>query len=447
MAVNHFPKEINIEDRKRAIDRRKVQEIKSSQRKNKSLLLFWLLIGPGVLVMLGENDAPSMLSYAATGSTFGVGFFIPFVLLTFFMAYIVQEMTLRIGATTHQGHAQLIFDRFGSFWGWFAIGDLLLGNFLTLVTEFIGVRAGLGFFNISAVFSVILALGLVVGVSLTQRYWTWERITLGLAVFNLVFVPVALMTHPNLGQTAHALLFWNPLPGGFSQKVLFLMMADIGATVTPWMLYFHQSAVADKGLTTEDIPAGRRDIAVGAILAAIGGIAAVIAAAPLFARHISAQNFAAAQFAQALEPIIGRWGAALFALGIFEAGLVAIITISSSSGYAFGEITAKPHSLNRPVKEAWPFYAIIFSSAVLAAVIVLTPNAPLEYIALIVNVIATLAMPPALLFVLLLANDREIMKRSYNSVITNVIAIAIVVFISLTGVVYGVLTVFPHLNF
>src|SRR6201981_3281028 len=142
--------------------------------------LLWLLIGPGVLVFLGENDAPSMLSYAATGARFGVGFFLPFVVLTFVMGFVVQEMTVRLGAVTHRGHAELIFDRFGRFWGLFAMGDLVLGNFLTLVTEFIGVRAGLGFFGIRPGVAVGVTVAIVLGAITTGRYWTWERITLGL---------------------------------------------------------------------------------------------------------------------------------------------------------------------------------------------------------------------------------------------------------------------------
>src|ERR1700720_516449 len=125
--------------------------------------LLWLLIGPGVLVFLGENHAPSMLSYAATGARFGVGFFLPFVVLTFVMGFVVQEMTVRLGAVTHRGHAELIFDRFGRFWGLFAMGDLVLGNFLTLVTEFIGVRAGLGFFGVRPGVAVGVTLVTVLG--------------------------------------------------------------------------------------------------------------------------------------------------------------------------------------------------------------------------------------------------------------------------------------------
>jgi len=127
------------EDRKRAGDRVRVQ---TARLHGKSPLLLWLLIGPGILTIIGENDGPSMISYAQTGAQFGIGFFLPFIAALFVMAYIVQEMTVRLGAATHRGHAAMIFDRFGPFWGWFSLGDLALGNFLTLITEFIASAPG-----------------------------------------------------------------------------------------------------------------------------------------------------------------------------------------------------------------------------------------------------------------------------------------------------------------
>src|ERR1700691_5848139 len=175
------------EDVDRARDRWEVARARSKGGRFKKIAnvrLLWLLVGPGVLVVLGENDAPSMLSYSADGSRFGIGFFIPFVVLTFVMGFIVQEMTVRLGAVTHRGHAELIFDRFGKFWGFFSMGDLVLGNFLTLITEFIGVRAGLGFFGIRPVIAVGIGLLVVVAAITTGRYWTWERITLSLPIFN-----------------------------------------------------------------------------------------------------------------------------------------------------------------------------------------------------------------------------------------------------------------------
>ncbi len=436
---------ITTEDVKRALDRRRVRSFRAQRGRGRSLWLLWLLIGPGILVMLGENDGPSMLSYAATGSQFGVSFFLPFVLLTFAMSYVVQEMTVRLGAVTHRGHAELIFNRFGRFWGWFAMGDLLLGNLLTLVTEFIAIRAGLGFFGVPPELAVLGAFFVVALVVLTRRYWTWERLTLSLAIFNLVFVPVAILAHPVGSQVIQAFLTWGPLPGGFSQQTILLIVSNIGATVTPWMLFFQQSAVVDKGLTASDIRQGRIDTALGALLAATAAIATILATAPLFIHHISAENFQGAQFAQALQPYVGNVGATLFALGIFEAGLVAAITISSSSAYAFGEVTGRSHSLNSSWRDGWPFYTILLLATGIAATLVLIPNAPLVFIVLIVNVVATLSMPPALVFLILLVNDRELMGQHVNKRLGNTVSIAIVVFLCLVGLLFGVTTVFPAL--
>src|SRR5579859_5055342 len=350
---------VTTEDIHRAKDRVRIRDLRRKGGVPRRLMVLFMLVGPGILVMLGENDGPSQLSYAATGASFGIGFFLPFVLLTFAMAFIVQELTVRLGAVTHRGHAELIFERFGPFWGWFAMVDLAIGNFLTLVTEFIAIRAGMSFFGVPAPIAVGGGFLLVMAVMLSRRYWTWERLTLALALFNLLFVPVAFLVHPDVGQIAHAFVTWGPLPGGLTQNLMVLTMADIGATVTPWMLFFQQSAVMDKGLTPKDIPQGRMDTLIGAILASVIACATIIATSPLFTHQIDASRFQAAEFAQALVPYAGQVGATLFALGIIEAGLVAAITISSSSAYAFGEVTGAAHSLNRPLKEAPGFYAVM----------------------------------------------------------------------------------------
>lgn len=438
---------ITHEDVDRAQDRWLVARARSSAARLgslKRLRLLWLLIGPGVLVFLGENDAPSMLSYSATGARFGVGFFLPFVVLTFMMGLIVQEMTVRLGAVTHRGHAELIFDRFGKFWGFFAMGDLVLGNFLTLVTEFIGIRAGLGFFGVRPGVAVGVALLGVVAAITTGRYWTWERITMGLAIFNGLFIPAALLAHPVWHEVGHAFLTWTPLPSGRHSEILLIILADIGATVTPWMLFFQQSAVVDKGMQPRDIGAGRLDTLLGTVLASVFAIAAILATVPLFHHGINAADFQAAQFAQALEPWIGRAGAALFALGIFEAGIVAAVAISTSSAYAFGEVLRTGHSLNRPIQDAWPFYLILIGSACAAAGLVMIPHAPLEFIILTVNVIAVLAMPPALAFLLLLVNDREVMGEHVNGFWGNLAGVAVTGLLIVAGIWYGLAVVFPR---
>jgi len=434
---------ITHEDIDRAHDRERVWATRQQHGMRSRLRLLWLLIGPGVLVMLGENDGPSMLSYAASGARYGIGFFIPFVVLTFLMACVVQEMTVRLGAATHRGHAELIFERFGPFWGWFSVVDLAFGNFLTLITEFIAIRAGLGFFGIPPWVAVLGALAVLFIALMTHRYWTWERITLAAAAFNLLFVPVAFLSHPHWGNIGRSLISWHPLPGGITPDTVLILLADIGATVTPWMLFFQQSAIADKGLTTRDIRYGRFDTVLGAALASLAAVATIVATAPLFTHHMSTANFEAGEFAQALEPFVGHWGATLFALGMFEAGMVAAITISISSAYAYGEVAHQPHSLNLPFRQGKSFYLVLLLEAATAAALVLIPGIPLVYIVLLVNVIAVLAMPPALLFLYMLVNDREIMGDLISPLWANALALGVVIVLIGAGLLFGISVIAP----
>lgn len=431
------------EDAARTLDRMRVRRARQSRH---WIRLLWLLVGPGILVMLGENDAPSMLSYSASGSQFGIGFFLPFVLLTFLMAFVAQEMTVRLGAVSKAGHAELIYRRFGRFWGNFAMIDLLFTNVLTLVTEFVGIVAGAGYFGVPGYAAVAGALLVMIVGFTSRRYWSWERMTLGLAVANLIFIPVALLSHPNWGAVGHSLLTWGPLPGGFGSSTIVILLSNIGATITPWMLFFQQGAVSDKGLAIKDIPQGRIDTAIGAALAAAAATACIIATSTLYVHHMNASEYGAAQFAQALVPYVGRVGGALFAIGILEAGLVAAISISTSSAYAFGEVTRGAHSLNRSFREARGFYSMLFLVAAVAAAIVLIPHFPLEFVVLIVNVIAVLTMPPAIGFLLLLVNDREIMGPHRSGWLLNALGISVGVFVSLAGLLYAVSVIAPNLH-
>ena len=173
----------------------------------------------------------------------------PFILLTFLMAFVVQEMTVRLGVATHRGHAELIFQRFGPFWGYFAMADLVFGNLLTLVTEFIAIQAGGLYFGVPAWLSVAIGVALVFASLALRRYATWERALMALAAGNLLFIPAALFAHPERRGAGPRGRDLGPLPGGFNTAFVTLILANIGATVTPWMIFFQQSAVVDKGLT------------------------------------------------------------------------------------------------------------------------------------------------------------------------------------------------------
>ena len=424
------------EDLSRSGDRRRVLDARHQKRR---FNLLWLLVGPGILAMLGENDGPSMLSYAATGATYGIGFFVPFILVTFVAAMFVQEMAMRVGAVTHRGYGELIFQRFGRFWGWLAVGDLFVTNLVTLITELIAVRVGAAFFGVPPAFAVIAGVGLVVFSIAGGRYWRWERILLGLAAFNLLFLLGGIMVRPSGSSLVHALVTWGPLPSGSLQLFLLLLASNIGATVTPWMLFFQQSAVVDKGITPKDIPQQRLDTAIGAVVAAAAGIGALLMASVLYLHHVNPGLLqGGAGFAEALQPITGYPIAAVFSLGLVEAGALATMTISASTAYAVGEALEGPHSFNRKVSDAPAFYAFNIGVAVVAAAVVLIPGAPLLAITLNANLLATVLMPAALVFLLMLANDRELMGPRSNPVWLNLVGGTIALLVGAAGTAYAV---------
>lgn len=269
---------------------------------------------------------------------------------------------------------------------------------------------------------------------------------MALALFSLVFIPVAILAHPNWGLVGSSVVTFGPLPGGWNSGTIIVLLSDIGATITPWMLFFQQGAVSDKGLSIRDLRQGRLDTGVGAFLAVLGAVACIIATSPLYIHHMNASQFGGAQFAQALVPYVGRVGGALFALGILLAGLVAATTIATSSAYAYGEVRKQAHSLNSSFKEGKAFYLVLFITLLVTGGVVAIPHFPLEYVVLIVNVIAVLTMPPAMGFLLLLANDKEIMGEHKNTWFLNLMGITVGVFVSLAGVVYALTVIFPNMQ-
>ena len=426
---------LTVEDLVRSSDRSRVHR---ARRHRKRWTLLWLLVGPGILAMLGENDGPSMIAYASDGAQYGLGFFVPFIPVLFAMAFVCQEMCMRVGAVTHRGFGELVLQRYGKVWGWFGAADLTLTNLVTLVAEFVSIRVGLAYFHLGAGVAVALGLALVAFTLSGGRYWRWERIVLGMALFNGLFLVSAILVKPSVGAVAGSLDF-SPFPGGSLNTLLLLVASTIGATVTPWMIFFQQSASADKGMTPRDIKHGRYDTGVGAILAAIFGIGALLAGAALLT-HCGAgnQGFAGAGFPQALSHVAGSATGAIFALGLIEAGAVAILTICASTAYAAGECVGVSHSFNTSPRNAAVFHAANVGVALIAAAVILIPGAPLLSIALNANVLATVLLPVSLVLMVMLANDRSLMGRWANKRSTNIVGIAVITFVGLCGAAYGI---------
>ncbi len=429
------PPPLTAEDAARSLDRSRVHQARGHGRR---WWLLWLLVGPGILAMLGENDGPSMIAYASDGAEYGLGFFVPFIPVLFAMAFVCQEMCMRVGAVTHRGYGELVLQRYGRVWGWFGAGDLSLTNLVTLVAEFISIRVGLSYFHLGPGIAVALGMALVLFTLSGGRYWRWERIVLGLALFNALFLVAAILVKPHIGAIAGSFDF-SPFPGGSFNTLLLLLASTIGATVTPWMIFFQQSASADKGMTPEDVKHGRYDTAAGAVLAAIFGIGALVAGAALLGHGGSGiQGFAGAGFPRALGHVAGSAAGTVFALGLIEAGAVAILTISASTAYAAGECVGVSHSFNSSPRNASVFYAANIGVALLAAAVILIPGAPLLSIALNANVLATVLLPVSLVLMLMLANDKSLMGAWANKRSTNVIGIAVIAFVGLCGAAYGI---------
>src|SRR5260221_137498 len=223
-------------------------------------LLFLAALGPGIITMIADNDAGGISTYAQTGAKTGFGLLWAFIILVP-MAYYVQEMTVRLGTVTKRGHAEAIFDGFGKFWGWFSIFDLALINGLTLVTEYIGMTEALRLFNIRECVTFVAVTLLLLGIVITGRYWTFEKLTFFFCLFNLVYIPAAIWAM-NTGNVVEG---WSAVGKGFFSPhftfsntftpvaLLTLIMANIGTTITPWQIFFQQSAVVDNGMDIGDI--------------------------------------------------------------------------------------------------------------------------------------------------------------------------------------------------
>ncbi len=415
------------------------------------LLLFLVILGPGVITMIADNDAGGIATYAVTGSKYGFGLlWIFFILVP--MAYYIQEMTVRLGAVTKRGLAEAIFDGFGPFWGWFSLFDLAIVNWCTLVTEYIGMTAAMSIFGVPPIITVMTVTAILMIIVLSGQYWTFEKITLLFCGFNFVYIPAAFWAMQT--QTAPAWSevfkgFYNPdLPTGLTADLLFIVMANIGTTITPWQIFFQQSAVVDKGLDVNDIKFGKIDTLAGSIFTCVVAAFIIITTGAAFYYHnppITVED--ARQTAEAIVPLLphreGVWARVLFGVGLFDAGFLGALCISLSTSWAVGEVFGWAHSLNKGVKDAPWFYVIYFFCLATSGAVVLIPKAPLIMITMFVQVVALTLLPAALLFLILLLNDEALMGDHANTRWQNIANWSITLFVVIISTLFGISVLFP----
>lgn len=405
----------------------------------KAIRLYLIIAGPGIVVMVADNDAGGITTYAATGAKYGYSL-IWFLLILIPVAYYVQEMTVRLGAVTKRGHAEAIFDGFGAFWGWFSLIDLMIVDWLTLVTEFIGMTSALAIFGVPPWLTVLGVCALLAVIVLNGRYWTWEKIALLFCALNLIYIPGAFMVHPSVSDIFREGFVPN-FPGGMNGELFFFLMANIGTTIAPWMLFFQQSAVVDKGMLEKDIPWGKFDTLLGSALTILVAVFIVIVTGTV----LKGVDIDSASQAAELLMKSNHWVGTFMAIGLFDAGLLGAICISLASSWAFGEIFGWAHSLNQKIKEARWFYASYFFTLITAGLVVLIPGAPLILITLFVQVIAVTLLPAALVFLILLLNDRRTMGEYCNKPWQNWVGGFIVLSIVVLSSLYGISVMFPSL--
>jgi Mn2+/Fe2+ NRAMP family transporter len=402
------------------------------------------IVGPGLIVMVGDNDAGGVATYAQAGQNYGYSLL--WVLLLLIPVLIVnQEMVVRLGAVTGVGHARLINERFGRGWGAFSVGDLFLLNFLTIVTEFIGITLAADYIGISKYIAVPVSALALIAITATGSFRRWERAMLFFIAISLLQIPMLLMSHPQWGLASKSFVVPS-IMGGISSDAVLLIIAIVGTTVAPWQLFFQQSNVVDKRITPRFISYERTDTTFGAFVVVLGA-AALVMTGDWAARATGTRGgfTDAGGIAHLLGQHSGALGA-VFAIVLLDASIVGAAAVTLATSYAFGDVFGLKHSLHRGFADAKQFYLSYTLMVMAAAAIVLIPNAPLGLITTAVQALAGLLLPSASVFLLLLCNDRQVLGPWVNKPWLNMVAAVIVGTLLLLSGILMATTLFPHLN-
>jgi NRAMP (natural resistance-associated macrophage protein)-like metal ion transporter len=437
----------HVGDIRGALGTIRLEDTASRRGKSAALKTLLAIVGPGLIVMVGDNDAGAFATYGQAGQNYGTHLLWTLLLLVPVL-YVNQEMVLRLGAVTGVGHARLILERFGRFWGAFSVIDLFLLNALTIITEFIGITLAAGYLGLPRAVSVALAAAVVVGSAFTGSFRRFERMAMAFCGASLLLIPVYLFSHPHASQMAQG--FAVPqLPGGSGQlsTVMLLIIGIVGTTIAPWQLFFQQSYVIDKRITPRFMKYEKADLGIGIVIVVIGAAALMGATAAAFAGTGGFGRFTdAAGLAHGLAASGGRAAGVLFAIALLDASVIGAFAVSLSTAYAIGDVFGLKHSLHRGVKGAKGFYAIYAGLVVAAAAVVLIPGSPLGLLTEGVQVLAGVLLPSATVFLLLLCNDRAVLGPWVNGRMTNLFTSVVVAVLVTLSVVLTASVLFPAIT-
>ncbi len=404
------------------------------------------ILGPGLIVMVGDNDAGAFGTYTQAGQNYGTTLLWTLALLIP-VIYVNQEMVLRLGAVTGVGHARLIFQRFGKFWGAFSVVDLFLLNALTIVTEFIGITFALDFLGVSKIVGVCIAAVLTMAAVSTGDFRRFERFAIVLCVLSLLLVPVLVSVHPSVGTIARDFLVPSWPAQSKLSDVMLLVIGIVGTTVAPWQLFFQQSYIIDKRITPRFMKYEKIDLWIGIGFVVVGAVAMMAFTAALFHGHQEFGQFTdAGGVIAGLRRYVGHTSATIFAIALLDASIIGAAAVSLSTAYAIGDTFGIRHSLHRSVFDAKGFYLVYFGIVALAAALVLMPGSPLGLLTEAVQTLAGVLLPSATVFLLLLCNDKAVLGPWVNSKRLNLFTGAVIAVLVVLSIILTAATVFPDIS-
>jgi NRAMP (natural resistance-associated macrophage protein)-like metal ion transporter len=404
------------------------------------------IIGPGLIVMVGDNDAGAFSTYSQAGQDYGTRLLWTLLLLVPVL-YVNQEMVVRLGAVTGVGHARLILERFGRFWGAFSVIDLFLLNALTIITEFIGISLGLTYLGLPTAPGVLVAAVLVVATAATGSFRRFEQLCLVLVAGNLLLIPILVLAHPPIGQIAHDFVVPGMPAGAELSTVMLLIIGIVGTTVAPWQLFFQQSYIIDKRITPRFIGYEKADLWIGIVIVVVGAAAMMAFASAAFAGHPESGNFTdAGGVADGLGRYAGQAAGVMFALALIDASVIGAAAVGLATSYAIGDVLGLRHSLHRRIGDAKGFYAVFTAVIVLAAVVVVIPGSPLGLITEGVQTLAGVLLPSATVFLLLLCNDRQVLGPWVNRTALNVVTAVVIGVLVMLSIILTASVLYPDIS-
>jgi Mn2+/Fe2+ NRAMP family transporter len=406
-------------------------------RGRRGILAFLAVMGPGLIAGIAGNDAGGIATYSVLGSVTGLRLLWLFPVMIVILA-VVQEMSARLGVVTGQGLSDLIRDRFGVRWTAFAMLILLIANVANTVAEFAGVSAAVEIFGISRYVVVPVVAFAVWALVLFASAKTVERVFLSVILVFIAYIVSAFQAGPDWGEVGRSLV--TPTID-LDPRVLLLMVALVGTTITPFMQFYLQSSVAEKGIGEEELNLERADAIGGAIWTNVVALFIVVAVATTI--HASGQEVTTAeQAALALEPVAGHLATVLFAVGLFGASILAATILPLTTAFVICEAFGWESGVDKQFKDARAFFVIYTSVLAIGALVVLLPG--LDPIPVIIGSqnLQGLLLPFVLVFMILLVNDERIMGRHRNGRIANVLswgAVGLVIALDLVLIVVSAL--------